>query len=127
MGFGTVAFDTLSVSGAITGTAKSVDSDYLLNGSAKAHYTTASGASPIISLNISSVTDSGTGLYFGTLTNVLSGTNHGGGGGGYTSSSQDRSVNVGMTDTANQLHAHARIGGSLTDFLIHATTMGDLA
>ena len=120
--FGTLKADTLTHS-----TAGSLATNFVVEGSAKAHYTTASGASPIISLNISSVTDSGTGLYFGTLTNVLSGTNHGGGGGGYTSSSQDRSVNVGMTDTANQLHAHARIGGSLTDFLIHATTMGDLA
>ena len=122
MAFGTLKADTLTHS-----TAGSLATNYVVDGSAKAHYTTASGASPVISLNISSVTDSGTGLYFGTLTNVLSGTNHGGGGGGYTSSGQDRSVNVGMTDTANQLHAHARIGGSLTDFLIHATTVGDLA
>ena len=36
MANGTIAFDTLSTSGQITGTAKSVDTDYLASGSAKA-------------------------------------------------------------------------------------------
>ena len=36
MANGTIAFDTLSTSGQITGTAKSVDTDYVVNGSAKA-------------------------------------------------------------------------------------------
>ena len=35
MANGTIAFDTLSTSGQITGTAKSVDTDYVVNGSAK--------------------------------------------------------------------------------------------
>ena len=35
MANGTIAFDTLSTSGQITGTAKSLDTDYVVNGSAK--------------------------------------------------------------------------------------------
>ena len=35
MANGTIAFDTLSTSGQITGTAKSVDTDYVVSGSAK--------------------------------------------------------------------------------------------
>ena len=35
MANGTIAFDTLSTSGQITGTAKSVDTDYVVNGSAE--------------------------------------------------------------------------------------------
>ena len=35
MANGTIAFDTLSTSGQISGTAKSVDTDYVVNGSAK--------------------------------------------------------------------------------------------
>jgi hypothetical protein len=35
MANGTIAFDTLSTSGQISGTAKSVDTDYLAYGSAK--------------------------------------------------------------------------------------------
>ena len=36
MANGTIAFDTLSTSGQITGTAKSLDTDYVVNGSSKA-------------------------------------------------------------------------------------------
>jgi hypothetical protein len=35
MANGTIAFDTLSTSGQISGTAKSVDTDYVVNGSSK--------------------------------------------------------------------------------------------
>ena len=35
MANGTIAFDTLSTSGQISGTAKSVDADYVVSGSAK--------------------------------------------------------------------------------------------
>ena len=65
MAFGTLAFDTISVSGNISGTAKSVDADYLATGSSK-HWLDYKGTSTNAirdSLNCSSVTDSGTGLY----------------------------------------------------------------
>ena len=63
MAFGTLAFDTLSVSGAISGTAKSVDADYLAAGSLKAwrKYTCVTTTANTDSFNFSSITDNGTG------------------------------------------------------------------
>ncbi len=59
MANGTIAFDTLSTSGQITGTAKSLDTDYVVNGSAKVWCSwTGVGAVAYNSLNVSSLTDS---------------------------------------------------------------------
>ena len=72
MANGTIAFDTLSTSGQISGTAKSVDADYLLNGSAK-HFCHHDGGTTIdVSFNTASFTDNGTGDYTSTFTNNLS-------------------------------------------------------
>ena len=62
MANGTIAFDTLQTSGQITGTAKSVDTDYVVNGSAKAwvRYDQTS-VSTQSSLNVSSVDDDAAG------------------------------------------------------------------
>ena len=64
MANGTIAFDTLQTSGQITGTAKSLDTDYVVNGSAKAwvNYNQSTPAT-VDSFSISSVTDSTTGQY----------------------------------------------------------------
>tara|TARA_R100001480_G_scaffold63448_5_gene75738 strand:+ start:325 stop:717 length:393 start_codon:yes stop_codon:yes gene_type:complete len=61
MANGTIAFDTLQTSGQITGTAKSLDTDYVVNGACKAwsHFT--GGFSIADSFNIASVTDNATG------------------------------------------------------------------
>ena len=79
MANGTIAFDTLSTSGQITGTAKSVDTDYVVNGSAKVWVNfdgtgTSAGATitPRDSFNVDSVTDNGTGDYTLTATNAMS-------------------------------------------------------
>ena len=62
MANGTIAFDTLQTSGQITGTAKSVDTDYLLNGSAKMVINYDQIADTVrSSLNVSSVSDNSTG------------------------------------------------------------------
>ena len=74
MAFGTLAIDTLSVSGNIKDTAKSVDTDYIATGSAK-HFVWFDGnTSNEIqnSLNCASVTDTGTGDYKPFLTNAMS-------------------------------------------------------
>jgi len=81
MAFGTLAIDTLSTSGVITGTAKSVDADYILNGSAKVLFNMnlrsdatmdiANNGISVECLNISSGTDSGTGLARGNITNAM--------------------------------------------------------
>jgi len=67
MANGTIAFDTLQTSGQITGTAKSLDTDYVVNGSAKAwcRWSLSDQSAAIGSFNIGSITDSGTGV--GTL------------------------------------------------------------
>jgi len=78
MANGTIAFDTLSTSGQITGTAKSVDTDFVVNGSAKmfnaARY---SGGTPSAtkSLNVSSMTDSNTGDSLTNLSSAMNDTN----------------------------------------------------
>jgi hypothetical protein len=69
MANGTIAFDTLQTSGQITGTAKSVDTDYVVNGSAKA-WMNLNGSTFGLrdSLNTGSATDNGTGDYTQTYT-----------------------------------------------------------
>jgi hypothetical protein len=66
MANGTIAFDTLSTSGQIDGTAKSVDTDYVVNGAVKSWARingTGSGVPANQSFNVGSTTDSGTGDY----------------------------------------------------------------
>jgi len=73
MANGTIAFDTLQTSGQITGTAKSVDTDYVVNGSAKAWcQAPADNASITSSFNVASLTDVGTGNNQVNLTNNMS-------------------------------------------------------
>ena len=70
MANGTIAFDTLSTSGQISGTAKSVDTDYLAYGSVKVWCTgVAAGTSILDSFNGTSMTDNGTGDYTFTIAN----------------------------------------------------------
>ena len=77
MAFGTLAFDTLSVSGVITGTAKSVDADYLATGAPK-YWIQYNGNTNVTSgsLNSSSVTDNGTGDYSFAFSNVFPNTGY---------------------------------------------------
>ena len=73
MANGTIAFDTLQTSGQIDGTARSIDTDFLLNGCAKS-YTFANSDAGLTgdSFNISSSSDDGTGDYSFVFTNNLS-------------------------------------------------------
>jgi len=69
MANGTIAFDTLSTSGQITGTAKSVDTDYVVSGSAKMVINYDQIADTVrSSLNVSSVSDNSTGNFTITFT-----------------------------------------------------------
>jgi hypothetical protein len=65
MANGTIAFDTLSTSGQISGTAKSVDTDYLAYGSVKCWFLFDGTGTVAIndSFNASSLDDDGTGQY----------------------------------------------------------------
>ena len=70
MANGTIAFDTLSTSGQITGTAKSVDTDYVVTGSAKVWISYDGVTNSIVgSFNVASVTDQETGRYQHNYTN----------------------------------------------------------
>ena len=71
MANGTIAFDTLSTSGQIDGTARSIDTDYLLNGSAKAWVQGSSDTTFRDKFNVGSGTDNGTGDYTYTFTNNM--------------------------------------------------------
>ncbi len=72
MANGTIAFDTLSTSGQIDGTARSIDTDFLLNGCAKhwLHGAT-NGTFDEDSFNNASTTDNGTGDTTATFTSAM--------------------------------------------------------
>ena len=125
MANGTIAFDTLSTSGQISGTAVSVDADYLAYGSAKS-WVNFNGTGTIASrdsFNTASLTDNGTGNYTQTFTFAMSnddfsltgGISESGVGG------QSRIVlgDGKSTTTATILSYNA---GSATDYMFIATT-----
>ena len=79
MANGTIAFDTLQTSGQISGTAKSLDTDYVVNGSIKVWVNfdgSASGAASRDSFNVSGMTDNGTGDYTTSFSNAMANTNY---------------------------------------------------
>ena len=78
MANGTIAFDTLSTSGQISGTAKSIDTDFLLNGSAKSWITFTSAATFVErdSFNVSSLADGDAGFGTATMTSAMSNIYH---------------------------------------------------
>ena len=79
MANGTIAFDTLSTSGQISGTAKSVDTDYLASGSAKVWVSfdgTASSAASRGAFGVSSMDDNGTGDYDVNISSAMSDANY---------------------------------------------------
>ena len=73
MANGTIAFDTLSTSGQISGTAVSVDTDYLAYGSARAwcHLDLNTENTIDDSFNNSSITDSSTGRFLVTNSSAM--------------------------------------------------------
>ena len=82
MANGTIAFDTLTTSDSVkSNTEKSIDTSYLYNGSAKAwiDHTQITTSAIRDSLNISSITDAGTGkTYPITLSNNMSSSSYAG-------------------------------------------------
>ena len=78
MANGTIAFDTLQTSGQITGTAKSLDTDFVVNGSAKAWHHANEDATPVVedSFNVASLTDTANGRQGINLTNNMANTNY---------------------------------------------------
>ena len=135
MANGTIAFDTLSTSGQITGTAKSVDTDYLLNGSAKAWINfdgTASGAAARGSFNLASMTDTSTGVYVCNLTNAFANTNDcaaTSSASASTSGSDNRNISTTITSASaiDSRVSNAASGAVLDTSINYVSAFGDLA
>ena len=125
MANGTIAFDTLQTSGQITSTAKSLDTDYIISGSAKAWLLASNAAVLTNSLNISGGTDNGTGNYTFAYSNSM-------GNGNYSPTA------ITANDVSNFVLNTARATGSvqnkvsndagnLADDVTTAHILGDLA
>ena len=129
MANGTIAFDTLQTSGQITGTAKSVDTDYVLNGSAKmwADYSGA-GTTYNDSFNSSSATDNGTGDYTIGIGNDMSSANFSISANCLNSSTQNTDCYV-KAMAAGTVQTQVRVGdsGSSSDKQTFVSVHGDLA
>ena len=72
MANGTIAFDTLTTSDSVkSGTEKSIDTSYLLNGVAKVWQQAQGDSTVTDSFNVSSMTDSGTGAFTTNFANNM--------------------------------------------------------
>ena len=124
---GTIAFDTLSTSGQITGTAKSVDTDYVVNGSAKAWIDGTDAAALNDSFNIGSGTDHGTGDFSFAITSAMASADYL----GFVTPNANGSRNGIHYDTRNTASVLALIitgdDGSNSDKPYNACSLGDLA
>jgi hypothetical protein len=134
MANGTIAFDTLQTSGQITGTAKSVDTDFLASSIPKAFVgLTGTGTIAIKkSLNITSITDSGTGNYTVTINNDFEDANYTFIGGVSWTIGVTNSVNGGLnsTDTAagSYKNCHVNAADAATDAVVaYSAVIGELA
>ena len=95
MANGTIAFDTLQTSGQIDGTARSIDTDYLLNGSAKCwinYDATASSDYTRDSFNVASTTDQATGAHDIAFSNNMGNINYAGMTNGHRDDNQSISI-----------------------------------
>ena len=135
MANGTIAFDTLSTSGQITGTAKSLDTDYVVNGSAKAWINfdgSASGAAARGSFNLASMTDTSTGVYVCNLTNAFVNTNDcaaTSSASASTSGSDNRNISTTITSASaiDSRTSNAASGAVLDAVVNNVSAFGDLA
>ena len=131
MANGTIAFDTLQTSGQITGTSKSLDTDFVVNGSAKV-WINFNGESTIASrdtFNVGSISDEGTGDYQINYTNNMGNANYAPSG----MSEGDGKVVIDDSDysnhvTTSSLDIDVKTGGTKIDREVVCTTIhGDLA
>ena len=136
MANGTIAFDTLTTSDSVnTGTEKSIDTSYILNGVAKQwiHFNGSGTVAIVGSFNTTSITDNGTGDYQVTIANDMANV-------GYSVSGTIAFNATGTTSLPRQgpaVNEHATgsyqiyCGSNTTTMgdhaVINAQTMGDLA
>ncbi len=125
MALGKIKADTLEHS-----TAGSLDTQYVVNGSAIAWVNLSNATAITSSLNISSAVDNSTGYYTAVMTNSFSGQGNEvatGSGGVAVSSSQDRTAAFYPASTTNQIELMLRIGSTATDMRGGGSVFGDLA
>ena len=131
MANGTIAFDTLQTSGQITGTAKSVDTDYVVNGSAKAWLQFNQSTLVITgSFNITDVTDGGDGDFTPNFTNNMSALNYAvvSAGGMLNTDASGRISETNPTNTSGYQCTTTNSGGTKADYTGNScATFGDLA
>jgi len=128
MANGTIAFDTLSTSGQISGTAKSVDADYLAYGSAKmwANYLTNDGTSITDSFNVGSLTDNAVGRTYINFSNNMA--NLGAAGSGNVGDRKtNNSVYIDTTARAFNITFHTIDNGDVDRANVSSLIHGDLA
>ena len=127
---GTIAFDTLTTSDQVnTGTEKSLDTSYLLNGSLKS-WLNMNGQSTIAlndSFNIASIADNGTGSYAATLSNAMSNSLYATGGKHNANSSFDANGRVLPSSTTSVVMYAQANGASVDASIVTALVSGDLA
>jgi hypothetical protein len=123
MANGTIAFDTLSTSGQITSTAKSLDTDYIVSGSCKvwSFVDTADASGELLdSLNVSSSDDDGTGLVGVNFTNAMGNANYSVALANEDGSGTNDSIGI-HRDTGSQ----TRAAGEFNYITMHATSPND--
>ena len=132
MANGTIAFDTLQTSGQISGTAKSVDTDFIVSGSPK-HWVNIDGDTPSArdSFNNASLTDNGNGNYTITRTNNFSAVNYCCQGGGNSSASGDGRITAldeaTLSTSANEIFNRSDANGVQDDAHVNISFLGDLS
>ena len=132
MANGTIAFDTLQTSGQIQGTAKSVDTDFIVSGSPK-HWVNIDGDTPSArdSFNNASLTDNGNGNYTITRTNNFSAVNYCCQGGGNSSASGDGRITAldeaTLSTSANEIFNRSDANGVQDDAHVNISFLGDLS
>ncbi len=125
MANGTIAFDTLQTSGQIDGTARSIDTDYLLNGCAKVwNHGATNGTFSKDSFNVTSTTDNGTGDTTVTFTNNM--VNDDWAGGGMAGGNNIYGMQAQATSSARTL-IHSHSGSDNDTGLYSVTVQGELA
>ena len=131
MANGTIAFDTLSTSGQIDGTARSIDTDFLLMGSAKAwaDIDMTGTATNNDSFNISSFVDAGTGQFNLVISSDMANANYCFSV-GFNNQASDASAFMKITAAraTGQINMRKMENGSSVDCDVNCTTItGDLA
>ena len=130
MANGTIAFDTLSTSGQITGTAKSVDTDYVVNGSAKV-WVSFDGTGTIAikdSFNTTSITDDSTGNYTITIDNNMGNANYvAQAGGDQSGGATSTCITAGVITDGSHAIACRQNGTSIDIAIVNSSIHGDLA